>query len=186
MTATTGKVCTKCDIYLEREEFSKCTRSPTGIRSWCRKCSNEDNKKREHRYKATRANYGRTPEAKALRKESYKENKGKILESNRKWRTESINGRLSSYIKGAKSRDLEWSITKEEFISFWGRDCHYCGSEIPTVGLDRIDSSIGYVMDNILPCCTTCNRMKNSHSTNYFIEHIKKIANHYNPPKEDK
>ena len=28
------------------------------------------------------------------------------------------------------------------------------------VGLDRLDNSKGYVLDNVVPCCDKCNRLK--------------------------
>ena len=55
------------------------------------------------------------------------------------------------------------------------RKCHYCGSE-KSNGIDRIDSSLGYLPDNVLPCCKICNYMKNNHSYKFFVEHIKKIV----------
>jgi hypothetical protein len=46
-------------------------------------------------------------------------------------------------------------------------------------GIDRVDSSMGYVAGNVVPCCSTCNRMKLDHSYDDFIAHIKKIVAHY-------
>lgn len=37
--------------------------------------------------------------------------------------------------------------------------CHYCG--FPSNGLDRIDNSIGHIMTNCVPCCYTCNIVRN-------------------------
>ncbi len=42
--------------------------------------------------------------------------------------------------------------------------------------LDGIDSSKGYVKDNIVPCCSTCNHMKWNLSAKDFIARAKKIA----------
>ncbi len=55
-------------------------------------------------------------------------------------------------------------------MTFWGRDCHYCGDEINGVGIDRVDSNIGYQMENIVPCCYQCNITKMDYSYNEFIE----------------
>lgn len=54
--------------------------------------------------------------------------------------------------------------------------CHYCGireSDLPkvrmksqiqrdvrTMGVDRLDSAIGYQADNLAPCCFVCNQIK--------------------------
>lgn len=42
-------------------------------------------------------------------------------------------------------------------------------------GIDRIDSSEGYTLTNVIPCCTKCNRMKLNYTTRDFIDHISKI-----------
>lgn len=44
-------------------------------------------------------------------------------------------------------------------------DCHYCGEKITHksgCSLDRKDSDLGYSLDNVVPCCVSCNRMKNN------------------------
>ena len=45
-------------------------------------------------------------------------------------------------------------------------------------GVDRINSSDGYIADNCVPCCETCNRMKMDHDLHDFLEHVKKIVIH--------
>jgi len=45
-----------------------------------------------------------------------------------------------------------------------------------TVGLDRVDSSAGYVFANVVSCCVVCNRMKLDHSQEAFIEHCRRIV----------
>jgi len=36
--------------------------------------------------------------------------------------------------------------------------CYYCGEA--SQGLDRIDNSVGYTKDNVLPCCGRCNKTR--------------------------
>lgn len=55
----------------------------------------------------------------------------------------------------------------------------YVKDEIRVNGIDRIDSSKGYSIDNCVPCCTMCNRMKLDYKLSDFINHVHKIANHY-------
>ena len=59
---------------------------------------------------------------------------------------------------------------------FGKKPCYYCGSEIETVGIDRVDNKIGYEFDNCVPCCGLCNKMKNSYNSKKFVEHCKKIS----------
>jgi hypothetical protein len=82
------------------------------------------------------------------------------------------------YKRGAKVRGIDFRITFEEFLLFWNKPCHYCGDDIQTAGLDRIDNGVGYLLNNIVPCCTVCNFAKASRATEDFISHCKKVANH--------
>jgi hypothetical protein len=83
-----------------------------------------------------------------------------------------------SYRALAKIRNIKFDITYDEFSTFWQQPCSYCGGEIKTVGLDRVDSNKGYFIDNVVSCCITCNKMKMALSSNDFINHIKKILEH--------
>mgnify|MGYP001597205555 CR=1 FL=1 len=84
--------------------------------------------------------------------------------------------RFSRYKYDAKYRGIKFSISFEDFISFWGKPCFYCGDPIVTIGLDRKDSKDGYTMNNLVPCCKTCNRCKVILGPNEFIEHCRKIS----------
>ena len=56
------------------------------------------------------------------------------------------------------------------------KNCTYCGDNIPGIGLDRINNTIGYTIDNIASCCTTCNMMKHKLSHQEFINKCIKIS----------
>ena len=45
-------------------------------------------------------------------------------------------------------------------------------------GIDRIDSSKEYSLDNCVPCCEMCNKMKNTYTQDVFFEKITQIYNH--------
>lgn len=84
-----------------------------------------------------------------------------------------------SYLRGAISRGLTFSLSVEQFNSIiTNTDCVFCGTN-KTIGVGRIDSSKHYVMDNCQPCCTLCNLMKRNMSDNDFILHITKIINKF-------
>lgn len=91
------------------------------------------------------------------------------------------------------STKLGRSITKEDAKALVSADCYYCGaapstyreigagrwarkSEVPTNGIDRKDSSIGYHIHNCVPCCPTCNYMKSDMHHDDFLELCSKIA----------
>jgi hypothetical protein len=47
-------------------------------------------------------------------------------------------------------------------------------------GVDRVDSSKGYVKENVVPCCKWCNIAKGNKSAAEFKEHIFKMYRHMN------
>lgn len=50
-------------------------------------------------------------------------------------------------------------------------------------GVDRVDNGIGYTIENVVPCCGTCNHAKSAMSVDEFISWALRIARHQN--KED-
>lgn len=108
-----------------------------------------------------------------------------------------INAYYHNYKKKAEERGLDFDLTKEEFNNLIFKDCVYCGAEpvegtsidkkhnktgVPFKinGIDRIDSNKGYSVNNCVPCCSICNRMKLDHTLEKFKAHIIKIYNHLN------
>lgn len=64
----------------------------------------------------------------------------------------------------AKGREIEWGLTYDEWVTLvLDADCEYCEERIKTLGisLDRKDSDRGYTLDNVVPCCGDCNKIKN-------------------------
>jgi hypothetical protein len=87
----------------------------------------------------------------------------------------------------AKSRGLEFDLTKEQVRSTVTRNCQYCGIE-PTAktmtnlhgsfafhGIDRVDNLKGYTIDNVVPCCSTCNMAKAQMTIDEFRAWVKRI-----------
>lgn len=89
---------------------------------------------------------------------------------------------------GAKARDLEFRITEAEFLGLCTMRCSYCGCQpkeatyrtskkfsrkrvgtgVYAHGVDRVNNSIGYVLDNLVPCCFECNKMKGTMDSDRF------------------
>ncbi len=46
-------------------------------------------------------------------------------------------------------------------------------------GIDRINSNIGYIEGNIVPCCKHCNSAKNTMTESEFKEWIVRLYNNY-------
>jgi len=76
----------------------------------------------------------------------------------------------------AEVRGIKFDLSFQEFMQLWQEPCEYCGDEIESIGIDRTDSSKGYSVDNIVPCCGTCNLMKNTNDKDLFLAQCKKIT----------
>lgn len=171
------KKCNKCNTIKPKNDFFKSKRNKDGCRSSCKVCENKANRARDVNYKKLRKDYRQGDTYKEIKRNYYRNNKDKILTENAAWR-QTFKGKLLSYKVGAEKREIEWRLSDDEFKSFWQKPCSYCGSEIETIGVDRLDSSIGYTIDNCTACCTTCNRMKLLMSKDEFINQIKLILKH--------
>ena len=94
--------------------------------------------------------------------------------------------RLHSIIGNAKGRNINFNLSEEQAISILHQDCYYCGKPHAD-GIDRIDSTKEYSLDNCVPCCGVCNIMKNKFDYNTFFDHIKLIYNrHFNKAEKPK
>ena len=63
----------------------------------------------------------------------------------------------------AKERGFEVALTLEQYkVLIRDAECHYCGAALPPTGhgVDRKDSSLGYLLENIVLACDACNRIK--------------------------
>jgi hypothetical protein len=85
--------------------------------------------------------------------------------------------RFTSAKFGAKRRNLVWNITFEQYLPLINSLCFYCGGKLSetSCGLDRIDNTIGYEYNNVVPCCRICNVMKNNLTKDQFMMKIKDI-----------
>ena len=79
----------------------------------------------------------------------------------------------------ARRKGWRWELTKEQFMTFWQSPCHYCGAAIDTVGLDRVDSNLGYITDNVAPCCQRCNFGKSNTPVEAFLERCRRISQRF-------
>lgn len=128
----------------------------------CRRCGDEKNVTEFHR--ATRNPDGRHRWCKSC------------VSAHSKIRKATPKYRHGYYKANARKRGLEFDLTLEDFEYFWKQPCVYCGGEIQTIGLDRIDNDVGYTRENSIPCCSICNSMKSGQSLLAFIERCHRIA----------
>lgn len=154
-----AKFCPTCRRWFmpTAENFGPDKTKRTGLSSLCRECQRD------------------------ARRTSYRKHHGEQLRRNldpdRKFR---------GYRGGARYRNIEWELSRDEFMELWGRPCTYCGSAIETIGIDRTDSAEGYTISNTVPCCITCNRMKSDLSSDDFVAHLRIILAHVDGDEQPK
>lgn len=68
---------------------------------------------------------------------------------------------LSNYRQADKKAGRENDLTKEFIVELMDQPCIYCGST-DSVGADRLDNTEGHTVDNIVPSCPDCNRIRNN------------------------
>lgn len=99
----------------------------------------------------------------------------------------SPHNRYITYQSNAKHKDRNFNLSEDEFVKMSQQPCVYCGGYSDTYngeqfnGIDRIDSSLGYSIDNCVSCCATCNRMKMDLNVNDWISKMVQIINYYSP-----
>jgi 5-methylcytosine-specific restriction endonuclease McrA len=152
------------------------------MREWRAKNPDKQRANRTADYRRNRQKYL------AIHRERFKNDGGKIRLRNKEWHeseagkaflsvyTKSKKYKFSAYRNMAKGRDLPFMLSFEEFESFWQKSCFYCGDGIDTVGIDRVDSDLGYTMQNCVPCCRSCNQAKNDLSQNEFFDMCMKVV----------
>jgi hypothetical protein len=98
---------------------------------------------------------------------------------------------LSQYKSNAKNKGRAWDLTDEQFRKLTSSPCHYTGKMPSTKktarsgevyiynGIDRVDSNIGYTLENCVPCCAAVNRMKMDLSKEEFIELCREISKRF-------
>lgn len=80
---------------------------------------------------------------------------------------------ILGYKRHAKSRGYIWDLPRGEVESLIKQNCFYCGSTPSNIqktknttaplvynGIDRKDNKKGYCVENVVPCCSICNRAK--------------------------
>lgn len=102
----------------------------------------------------------------------------------------SLKRRYSRYMRRAKNSNMEFNLSIQDFDTITSKPCAYCGKYSVTYqgkdinGIDRVDSNFGYIKENVVPCCTICNRMKLDYKKEDWINQMKLILNHLEASNE--
>lgn len=168
------KKCWRCGEVKPPDAFWKNKRARDGLQTYCKHCLLHDPELSQRRQYLMKRHQAKE-ETKARRRmkaypESAQSRQNRLAsqrhyaktaahrESQKHFR-ESPPGRYGQLRSQAARRGKEVSVTLEQFIQLIRQPCHYCRSELtPTgIGLDRVDPTSGYHVNNVVPCCGPCN-----------------------------
>lgn len=96
-----------------------------------------------------------------------------------------------TYVANAKKRGLAFTLTRDESYDLFASSCFYCGAPPSNTsrstgtwgsftysGIDRVDSTEGYIQGNVRPCCKACNIAKHNYSVDAFLAWAHRLAEH--------
>jgi len=98
---------------------------------------------------------------------------------------------LLNYKSAARKRNLPWELPDEQFRRITSSPCFYTGKKPATEsvadsgeiyvynGVDRVDNSLGYTVENCVSCCAEINMMKKILTKERFIELCKAVAERF-------
>lgn len=162
------KSCSKCKIEKEDSDFYF-DKVKQKLSSWCKEC---------RKWATRRYGHLNRPKLSIARKKYRRTHLEKFAAWNRKFHG-TPKGKFSIYKNTAKERGINFELRYEDFLKFFDKDCHYCGEKILDcggVGIDRVDNTKGYTLDNTVPCCRPCNIAKLTYTAEEYIERCIKVA----------
>jgi hypothetical protein len=97
------------------------------------------------------------------------------------------------YKHQAERRNIPFDLEQDYFDKLIFQTCYYCGAEpsnsfnnyrkknhashlvVLYNGLDRVNSTLGYTKENVVPCCQVCNYGKRCLDKEQFLQWIKRV-----------
>lgn len=91
-----------------------------------------------------------------------------------------------NYKGKSKYRNITFELSEEEFRDIVTSPCHYCGEqdsktiygtdeEYQLCGIDRIDNSKHYLLENCVSCCKICNMAKGEQTLEQFYAWVDRV-----------
>ena len=92
-----------------------------------------------------------------------------------------VKTRLNQLKYSAKARGLNINLDVNKYQNLINSGCHFCGDDLKNEKgycLDRVDSTKGYSITNVVACCKICNRAKSNMDIWDFVQWLNKANTH--------
>ncbi len=156
-TKSHKKICPNCS-----KEFIGFRRS----KFCCLKCANQVTNARP---RTRKLDWKNEEEKRNYFKDYYEKNKLAMDRDIRK--------KYTRYKSSAKTRGFIFELSLGLFSNLLNGQCRYCGIE-NAWGVDRVDSNIGYLTENVVSCCKVCNTLKMALTQDDFFRKVEAIYFH--------
>ena len=144
----------------------------------CKYCENELTEKNWLQCRKTKKHYICSPCFNFKFKERLSYKNARVTD--RKWSGLSTvhSRKVTNFIQDTVKRNKDLDLSFVEIANMMSRPCSYCGgfSSNNLNGLDRVDSSVGYLKSNVTPCCSACNYGKHTMNPIEYIKHCEKVS----------
>ena len=119
----------------------------------------------------------------AIAAQKWRDNNPEKVQQNNENKINSYEIQYGVYVRSAELKQIRFGLSFDEFKEIVNKPCHYCGilrdrGTEQFNGIDRDDSSIGYLPSNCVSCCSMCNYMKNTLSGDVFVRRVEHILTH--------
>lgn len=152
-TSTTEKICGDCHLSKAIGSYGKDNSRSDKLRNVCKPCDLV----RSRKYSKNKSK-SQIQRDRLRRKEWRKKNPAKQSDYSKRYYS-SLNGRFIRSKHVALKQGKVWTLSVSSYKKLIAQSCEYCGYSLPVTGsgLDRLDNSKGYTLNNVTPCCTICN-----------------------------
>lgn len=184
--------CTSCKLFRSSSDFIGKRGNTVNT---CIKCREKDDRqKKKPDVKAKRNELQREKQYyKDYRERKRNENEDEYLKHNKEvakiwrdnnkehyseWKRNNYANRINSTKRQAKSKGYIWTMNDDDCKQMIAHSCFYCNTSSTDGlhGIDRMDNTKGYILENCVGCCETCNFMKKSLDAHTFVERCIHIA----------
>lgn len=100
----------------------------------------------------------------------------------REYFSDYLTSSYNEYTKRAIENEWSFELSENNFFEIIKNSCYLCGKENTNIhnnGIDRINNSLHYTLNNCLACCAVCNYIKNNYELSQLLKKMSEICKHH-------